>query len=823
MAWKLRQFFEGDKKVTVSNIVTTSTCWANGSSVYVTNTIAIKVNSTEYILPTGQIAVGIGVITVNVPSSVHIGPTTTVQVYAVCEDLPESKTATLTAKPVDFQVTNSVIAACTTTAILNSSFRDYVRLFFTQNSGDFGTLKLNNTNLEIANFSYQTGDTGNVTSTAGLFSRPSTDTSSAVLISNLTYLNSTLEVKPVNIDHYWSARLGYEEIIFDLGTLRYTNYLANSEAEVSLGSYIANDVFLIESLPASYNIKKNGTVIYSVNKNITYSLSSGGGTISPTTAPVGSPVVWTLPTTAGTYTIFGAVNDTLDFQKSIQVHSCGTPVNDSYTGVYNTAFTNNISTNDTLCTGENTYFELVPGSNFGGTVVITQNTGAFTFTPTANFNSTAKFDYRLRCGADFATSEILGTATATINYYSPCNGVTANWQLSNIVRCNNCTEERQRVDLNATCTGNQPTWVANPDGNACVTSPIYTDENQTRCQACVSQKLVRDTNQCSPSYNTTIWINDNGIACNVTPNWQDTGSFNCVNCVEKKTQIDTSQCSPTYNTTRLVDNLSGTACDKNPNWQPTGDVDCIDCQEVLEESDTNPCSPTFNTTRFVANVGGDACTENAVWSDTGAVECQSGVIVKEQHSSNNCSENNYRWVASGAGSCNCTAQLSIKNICNSNELTTNPVVNVSVTLSDVVETNRLISFANNVISFLTDVGYYSYTLVLTHQNGIIRTVKLANYKCNTQFLISNAVSKINQQITFETIPVKTTTSAPFNLVATIDSNQTITFESSNHDVAIVAGNTVTIIDKGTTIITAKQLGNSTYNKTVKFQTLNIKE
>jgi len=73
------------------------------------------------------------------------------------------------------------------------------------------------------------------------------------------------------------------------------------------------------------------------------------------------------------------------------------------------------------------------------------------------------------------------------------------------------------------------------------------------------------------------------------------------------------------------------------------------------------------------------------------------------------------------------------------------------------------------------------------------------------------VNKASQIMTFESLASKTFGDASFDLTATASSNLTITYESSDTDVATVSGSTVTIIGAGTTIITASQTGNTDYN------------
>ena len=76
---------------------------------------------------------------------------------------------------------------------------------------------------------------------------------------------------------------------------------------------------------------------------------------------------------------------------------------------------------------------------------------------------------------------------------------------------------------------------------------------------------------------------------------------------------------------------------------------------------------------------------------------------------------------------------------------------------------------------------------------------------------SDEVSKTDQAISFAEIPNKKTDDSSFDLSATASSGLTVTFSSSNTDVATVSGNTVTIKGAGTTDITANQAGNDTYS------------
>lgn len=72
------------------------------------------------------------------------------------------------------------------------------------------------------------------------------------------------------------------------------------------------------------------------------------------------------------------------------------------------------------------------------------------------------------------------------------------------------------------------------------------------------------------------------------------------------------------------------------------------------------------------------------------------------------------------------------------------------------------------------------------------------------------ITKVNQTITFNSLPSKTEGDAPFDVNVSASSGLTVTLTSSNHAVATVSGNTITIVGAGTATITASQAGDATY-------------
>ncbi|NDB97055.1 MAG: hypothetical protein EBZ78_13005, partial [Verrucomicrobia bacterium] len=99
----------------------------------------------------------------------------------------------------------------------------------------------------------------------------------------------------------------------------------------------------------------------------------------------------------------------------------------------------------------------------------------------------------------------------------------------------------------------------------------------------------------------------------------------------------------------------------------------------------------------------------------------------------------------------------------------------------------------------------TYTLV-----GTFTPNDTANY---TNATITNTVvvAKGSNNILFGALPIKYVGDAAFNLTATASSGLTVTYTSSNPNVATVLGSLVTIVGEGNTTITASQAGDSDWN------------
>lgn len=87
----------------------------------------------------------------------------------------------------------------------------------------------------------------------------------------------------------------------------------------------------------------------------------------------------------------------------------------------------------------------------------------------------------------------------------------------------------------------------------------------------------------------------------------------------------------------------------------------------------------------------------------------------------------------------------------------------------------------------------------------------SNYNPAPQASAILTVTKANQTITFNPLPSKTYGNDDFDLAATTTSNLTITYTSSNANVATIVNNKVRIIGAGTCTIYADQTGNANYN------------
>ncbi len=107
------------------------------------------------------------------------------------------------------------------------------------------------------------------------------------------------------------------------------------------------------------------------------------------------------------------------------------------------------------------------------------------------------------------------------------------------------------------------------------------------------------------------------------------------------------------------------------------------------------------------------------------------------------------------------------------------------------------------------------TVITASQAGNI------NYAAASDMSRTLTVAKASQTITFADLPSKKVGDAPFNLSATSSSGLTITYESSDANVATISGSTLTIVGAGSSNIKASQPGNDNYNPADVTKTLNV--
>ncbi|MBN2703373.1 MAG: cadherin-like domain-containing protein, partial [Pontiellaceae bacterium] len=87
----------------------------------------------------------------------------------------------------------------------------------------------------------------------------------------------------------------------------------------------------------------------------------------------------------------------------------------------------------------------------------------------------------------------------------------------------------------------------------------------------------------------------------------------------------------------------------------------------------------------------------------------------------------------------------------------------------------------------------------------------ASYYAAVNVTNTLTVAKADQTITFNSLPEKVYGDAAFDAGASASSGLTVTYASSDTDVATVSGSTITIVGAGTCNITASQSGNASYN------------
>jgi len=137
---------------------------------------------------------------------------------------------------------------------------------------------------------------------------------------------------------------------------------------------------------------------------------------------------------------------------------------------------------------------------------------------------------------------------------------------------------------------------------------------------------------------------------------------------------------------------------------------------------------------------------------------------------------------------------------------------ITYSIDPALPSGLLLNPTTGVISGTPSVASASavYTVTATNAGGI------------TTATLTVAVAKIDQTITFNSLPAVAYGAATLNLTATASSGLDVSYVSSDATVATVSGSTVTILKAGSTTITASQAGNGNYNEaTAVTQTLTV--
>ncbi|OYQ49657.1 beta strand repeat-containing protein [Flavobacterium aurantiibacter] len=124
-----------------------------------------------------------------------------------------------------------------------------------------------------------------------------------------------------------------------------------------------------------------------------------------------------------------------------------------------------------------------------------------------------------------------------------------------------------------------------------------------------------------------------------------------------------------------------------------------------------------------------------------------------------------------------------------------------VNAEDISATSGTLNFVTSASNLSAPGTYPIIGTGLTANNYI--------FEQNTTNATALTITKADQTISFGTLPAKTTADLPFALTATSSSGLQVTYESTNPNVAVISGNTITIIGSGTTEITASQGGDAT--------------
>jgi len=115
------------------------------------------------------------------------------------------------------------------------------------------------------------------------------------------------------------------------------------------------------------------------------------------------------------------------------------------------------------------------------------------------------------------------------------------------------------------------------------------------------------------------------------------------------------------------------------------------------------------------------------------------------------------------------------------------------------------------ITQIADTGYYHYLRYLSPASGYGNVAEI-------QFW---GIAKLNQNITFDSLPSTRPGDPDLTPTAISSAGLPLTFTSSDTSVAIITGGNIHILSAGSSIITASQTGNGSYNRAATSRQLNV--
>jgi photosystem II stability/assembly factor-like uncharacterized protein len=137
--------------------------------------------------------------------------------------------------------------------------------------------------------------------------------------------------------------------------------------------------------------------------------------------------------------------------------------------------------------------------------------------------------------------------------------------------------------------------------------------------------------------------------------------------------------------------------------------------------------------------------------------------------------------------------------------------NAAFTLAATASSGLAVTYASGNTAVATVSGN-TITIVGAGSTSITASqLGNASYNAATEVIQALTVNKANQTITFAAFPSKSYGDAPFTISATASSNLPVTLANGNPLVATLAGNTITIVGAGNSLISGSQAGNANFN------------